>query len=174
MRLLALVLLLSVASPVQLDYSRKLAWNLPDDVRKRLDQVKFFDYYQLSDEVNPFYLRGDLDGDGKPDYAILVMAKNTNRRFIVICRTGSKDIEILTGRDKSAIFDATRPVPSKENFNWIDAWQIAPRQDLEKNELNEETPPPMKGEGILAEKTESASVIIYWTGKTYHWYQAAD
>lgn len=174
MKLLALVLLFFVPGPLQLDYSHKMAWSFPDEVRERLDHVKFFDYYQLSDKINPFYLRGDLDGDGKPDYAILVVAKNTNGRFVVICRTGSKDIEIMTDRDKSTVFDPMRPVSSKANFNWMDAWQIAQRQDLEKNGLNEETPPPMKGEGILAEKTESASVIIYWTGKTYHWYQVGD
>ena len=174
MRLLMLVLLLSFPALSQLDYSRKVAWNLPDDAQKRLDEVKFFDYYQLSDGVNPFYVRGDLDGDGKPDYAILVTSKKTDNRFIVICRTGSKKIEILTDRNKSIIFDAARPAPTDPNFNWMDAWQITPRRDLDENELNEKTPPPMRGEGILAEKTESASVIIYWTGKGYHWYQMGD
>jgi len=168
------MLLFSIPRSLQLDYSHKVAWNLPDDVRKKLDKAKFFDHYELSEGVNPFYLRGDLDGDGKPDYAILVSAKKTNNRFIVICRTGSKNIDILTNRNKRIIFDATRLAPSNMNFNWMDAWQITPRQDLDENELNEKTAPPMSGEGILAEKTESASVIIYWTGKGYHWYQMGD
>ena len=65
MRVLALMLLFSIPRSMQLDYSHKVAWNLPDDVRKKLDKAKFFDHYELSEEVNPFYLRGDLDGGGQ-------------------------------------------------------------------------------------------------------------
>jgi hypothetical protein len=56
----------------------------------------------------------------------------------------------------------------------MDAWHVIERQKLDANELNEEAPPPMKGEGIVAEKTASASVIIYRTGKGFHWYQVGD
>jgi|SRR5215472_5187975 len=165
---------LTLLVPKQLDYSRKLDWSLPDEVRHRLTKSKFFDYYKLSDEVNPFYLRGDLDGDGKPDYAILVTTKDSSKRFVLICRTGTENLEILTGRDASAIFDPKQSITSKENFNWMDAWQIAERQELDANELNQGTPVPMRGEGIIAEKTEAATVLIYWTGKDYRWYQVAD
>jgi hypothetical protein len=158
----------------QLDYSRKIDWNLPDEVRHRLDKSKLFDYYKLSDEVNPFYLRGDLDGDGKPDYAILVTAKGSDKRFVLISRSGTKNLEILAGRDTSTVFDPEHLVSFKENFNWMDAWQITERQELDTNELNERTPSPMKGEGVIAERTEAATVLIYWTGKRYHWYQVAD
>ncbi len=169
-----LLIVVTLFGPGQLDYRRRLDWNLPDEVRHRLEQAKFFDYYKLSDEVNPFYLRGDFDGDGKPDYAILVTTKDSNKRFVLICRMGTKDLEILTGRNTSAVFNPKQSISLKESFNWMDAWQIADRQQLDANELNEGTPLPMKGEGILAEKTEAATVLIYWTGKGFHWYQIAD
>jgi hypothetical protein len=173
LRMFLCALLLFTSSP-QLDYSRKVDWNLPQDVRKRLEAAKFFDYYSLSDAVNPFYLRGDFDGDGKADYAILVTARKDQKRFIAICRSGTKDIEIISDRDVSSVFDPKKPISTKDDLEWMDAWQITDKQTLEAGELSEGTPPAMKGEGILAEKTESASVIIYWTGKRYHWYQAGD
>lgn len=139
-----------------------------------MEASHFLEHYTLSDAINPFYLRGDFDGDGKIDYAILVTAKNTNKRYVVVCRSGTKNLEMLAGRGATTVFDPAQPSSSKDNFNWMDAWQVAERLQLESNELNEEKPLPMKGEGILAEKTESASVLIYWTGKDYHWYQIAD
>ena len=169
-----LLLLLTLSGLGQLDYGRKVAWNLPDEARKRLEKVKFFDYYELSDAVNPFYLRADFDGDGKPDYAILVVGKNTDNRVIAICRSGSPNVEILTDMEKSVVFDPKRPAGSVANFNWMDAWQIVRRRKLGASELNEKTPPPMVGEGILVEKTESASAIIYWTGTRYYRYQTSD
>lgn len=174
MKRLVLLFAFTMLGPTQLDYSRKIDWNLPGEVRHRLEKVKFFDHYALSESVNPFYLRGDLDGDGKADYAILVTPRNSDKRFVLICRTGTKNLEILTGRNATAVFDSNESVSSKKNFNWMDAWQITERQKLEANELNEEPPLPMKGEGIIAEKTESGSVVIYWTGKGYRWYQAAE
>jgi hypothetical protein len=171
---IALWTLALFASVAQLDYSRKVDWNLPQDVTKRLQAAKFFDYYSLSDAVNPFYLRGDFDGDGKADYAILVTTKKDKKRFIAVCRSGTKAIEIISDRNVSSVFDPRKPISTKDDFEWMDAWQITDKQTLEAGELSEGTPPPMKGEGILAEKTESASVIIYWTGKGYHWYQTGD
>jgi len=56
----------------------------------------------------------------------------------------------------------------------MDAWQIAKQQELDANELNQGALLPMKGEGIIAEKTEAATVLIYWIGKDYRWYQVAD
>jgi len=169
-----LFLVLTLFGPAQLDFSRNVDWNLPDEARHRLRASKFFDFYKLSEEVNPFYLRGDFDGDGKPDYAILVAAIGTRKRYILVCRSGTTNLEILTGLNTSVVFDPQKTVSSKEDFNWMDAWQVTERRELESNELNETRPLPMRGEGIVAEKTEAASVIIYWTGKGYYWYQAGD
>jgi len=99
--------------------------------------------------MNPFFLRGDLDGDGKSDYAILVTTKDSNKRFVLICRTGTKNLEILTRRNPSASFDPKQSITSKENFNWMDAWQIAERQELDANELNQGAPLPMRGRRLL-------------------------
>ena len=43
--------------------------------------------FEIDYRLNPFYLRGDLDGDKKPDDAVLV--KKGPNRGIVICRSAS-------------------------------------------------------------------------------------
>ena len=112
-----MLIVLAALGPTQLNYSRKVDWNLPNEVSHRLEKSKFFDDYELSDKVNPFYLRGDLDRDGRPDYAVLVTAKGSDKRFVLICRSGTKNLEILTGRNTSTIFDPDHPLSSRENFN---------------------------------------------------------
>lgn len=108
------------------------------------------------------------------DRVMKTSSKDTGKRYVVICRSGNNNLEIQVGWNKSTIFDPEQPTASKDNFNWMDAWQVTDKLKLETNELNEKPPLPMKGEGMLAEKTESGSVLIYWTGKGYHWYQIAD
>jgi hypothetical protein len=59
------------------------------------------------------------------------------------------------------------------DFNWMDAWQIYPKGPVEKG-VGEGNPPVLKGDAILAIKTESANGLIYWTGAAYRWYQQGD
>jgi hypothetical protein len=42
--------------------------------------------------VNPFYLRGDFTGDGKPDIAILVKNKQSGKVGIAICHGGRNEV----------------------------------------------------------------------------------
>jgi len=53
-------------------------WNIPRPVWERLDKEKLLSTYEISTKLNPFYLRGDFDGDGKPDYAVLIESSHQN------------------------------------------------------------------------------------------------
>jgi hypothetical protein len=52
-------------------------WNIPRPVWERLDKEKLLSTYEISTKLNPFYLRGDFDGDRKPDYAVLIANRAT-------------------------------------------------------------------------------------------------
>ena len=43
-----------------------------------------FEKYKLSDHLNLFYLRCDFDGDGKPDYSILMIDKMSKKTALAI------------------------------------------------------------------------------------------
>ena len=45
-------------------------------------------------KTNPYYLRGDFDGDGEPDYAVAIRGKKTMRNGVLIC-TARKQVFVL-------------------------------------------------------------------------------
>jgi hypothetical protein len=59
------------------------AWVVQLFSAKKLDGQSDFAF-----ALNPFYLRGDFNGDGKPDVAILVKNKTPGKLGIAICHNG--------------------------------------------------------------------------------------
>jgi hypothetical protein len=47
----------------------------------------------------------------------------------------------------------------------MDAWRVADRDRL---------PAASKGDGLVVEKAEAASALIWWDGKRYRWSQQGD
>src|SRR3954452_5944027 len=84
-----LIAMVSGARPMQ---SEALLFGVPPEIRKCLKPVE--PQYQLSDRSNPFYLRGDFDGDGRPDYAVLI-TNSKDERGIAVCRAAAAKPEIL-------------------------------------------------------------------------------
>jgi hypothetical protein len=70
-------------------------WNLPLAVSRRFQAESFLAKYDVSNKLNPFYLRGDFDGDGFPDYAVLVVNRTTKAVGIAMVRSRAKHIEVL-------------------------------------------------------------------------------
>ncbi|MCU1297430.1 MAG: hypothetical protein JWO91_1708 [Acidobacteriaceae bacterium] len=60
-------------------------------------------------ELNPFYLTGDFDGDGKLDFAVQVIRWNS--KGILICLSKQKN-PILVGAKSSVLWPATQPCDS--------------------------------------------------------------
>src|SRR5690606_4874337 len=58
--------------------------NLPDNLYHFYNQDKIRTTYKINRDLNPFYLRGDFDGDGKIDYALAVIESKTNKKGILI------------------------------------------------------------------------------------------
>ncbi|MCX8490762.1 MAG: hypothetical protein ORN54_06810, partial [Cyclobacteriaceae bacterium] len=47
--------------------------NLPDNLYDFYNQEKIRTTYKINRDINPFYLRGDFNGDKKIDYALAVI-----------------------------------------------------------------------------------------------------
>lgn len=139
--------------------------NLPDEVSALYNQNKIKSIYSIRTDLNPFYLRGDFDGDKKQDYALSIIDRVTNKKGILIFHTGTKAYFII---------GAGQPLKNgTDDYNWMDAWTVYVDKHVEIG-VGETTKITLKGEAILAIKLESSSGLIYWTGEEYQWYQQGD
>jgi hypothetical protein len=174
-RELLVALVLTSASFAQLNYERPVDWNLPASARTRLQAAHIFEKYRLSDRINPFYLRGDLDGDGTADYAIVLVENKSKKTEIAVCLSTKKGVEILGANGVSIRVGSKSDGYDLEDFDWMDAWQVHRKMTLTPSDFNAaSTITRMSGEGLMVEKTESASAVIYWDGVKFRWYQLSD
>ena len=113
--------------------------------------------------MNPFYLRGDFNGDGKPDIAVLVGNKRSSKFGIAICHGGKNEVFLVgAGTDFGN---------GGDDFSWIDVWQVYPKPPAAASARAQAK---LTGEGVLVEKSESGGGLIYWDGKSYKWQQHGD
>ena len=175
MRILLVLVSLSLHVFGQLAYDRPVDWNLPDPAQKCMEASHIFDRFSLSDRVNPFYLRGDFDGDGQQDYAVLVTDQKSKKSAMVICLSSHKSADVLGKSGRMIRVGTKSDGYDLEDFDWMDAWQVHPRIAPIPSELNDaSTVGKMVGEGIRVERTEAASALVYWDGTNFRWYQLSD
>ncbi|NMC43808.1 MAG: hypothetical protein GYA46_07805 [candidate division Zixibacteria bacterium] len=139
--------------------------SIPPVVRVALQQLKPDSAYVCSFHVNPFYLRGDFDGDSIADYAVLIKNTINGKIGLAVVSGQSNRVEVLGA--------GTLGKAGGDDFHWMDAWYVYPRGKVEHG-ATELPPPELKADALMVEKLESASGIIYWTGEKYEWYQQGD
>jgi hypothetical protein len=142
--------------------------NLPDDILMEFATGSFAQAYLVDARINPFYLRGDFDGDGKADYAILIAAKKDGAKGIGIWLSSQKRVYVI-GAGHTFKFT----VGQSADLKLLNTWQVYGKKSVEQG-VGGEAPPKLIGEAILAGKRESASGLIYWNGKQFAWYQQGD
>ncbi|MSP38636.1 MAG: hypothetical protein EXR70_09120 [Deltaproteobacteria bacterium] len=153
----------TVVSAAEID-SVTLA-SLPDEIRQAFEKSAQAKRYQLSAHINPFYLHGDFDGDGRADTALLIKEKSSSKNGMAIYHGKSHRFSIVgAGEDWGN---------GSDDFPGMDAWQVYQRGPVSKG-ADGKPPPKLRGDALLVIKTESASALIYWNGKRYAWYQQGD
>lgn len=138
--------------------------NVPRWVRELFAAKKLDEKYEFSFRLNPFYLRGDFNGDKIPDVAIIVKEKKSGKFGIAIVHGGNHQVFVI---------GAGRKIRNGDDFDWMNIWGIYPNGGVRRG-AGEGKPPMLRGEALLVEKAESASALIYWDGKEYRWYQQGD
>jgi hypothetical protein len=139
--------------------------NVPSEVNEAFKITKADSTYIIIFDINPFYLRGDFNGDNIHDYAVLIMNRVGSEIGIAIIHGGSKKMYILGAGEKFG--------NGGRDFQWMNAWHIYPKGKVYQG-ASEDAPPVLKGEALIVSCLESASGLIYWTGKEYKWYQQGD
>lgn len=139
--------------------------DVPDTVKKALTNGSAGKKYDLFFRINPPYLEGDFNGDGRMDTAVLVKAHANGKLGIAI-------VHGTTG--KVTILGAGIGIGNGgDDFEWMDSWRVYSKARAAHG-LSEIGVPHLRGDALLVEKTEAASALIYWNGKRYVWSQHGD
>ena len=139
--------------------------NVPQWVREAFSEQQLDSKYAFSTRINPFYLRGDFDGDGDPDVAIFVYEKTSQKVGIAIVHHGTRKIHIVGA--------GTRLGNVRDDFTWLDIWHVFPNGPVSQG-VDQGPPPELLAEAIYIEKSESFSAILYWSGQEYQLYGQGD
>jgi len=122
----------------------------------------------LNVETNPYYLRGDYDGDGRPDYAVAIRGRNTKRNGVLVCTGNGRTF--LLGADQRT----TQPFSDMPNDNFFAPnWAVYSKEETRAlrqwKGITAALPPRLvRGESI-AMIWEDGISIIYWDGHAYRW-----
>jgi len=163
-----ILLLLAAAASAAGNSESDLTYNVPREIQ-RCTEGALASKYPIETTVNPFYLRGDFDGDGKLDYVVRVVSTENKKHGLIVCWGG-------TGRHPVIVAAGTR-LRRADNSGFDDlpmiGWSVYGKRPIEEG-VGEGPPPPLIGEAVYVDASESASGILYWTGKTFRWYQQGD
>jgi hypothetical protein len=138
--------------------------NIPPELTERGAAAHVWDDHVIDHSINPFYLRGDFDGDDRPDYVVSVLPEDVppgppNPRLVVL-----RGIE----GDRAAIWldDAEGlSLPAR------DGWYVHAERTKVPTSFDGTKPPRLVGDAFVMMKAESSSALIYWTGTRFasHW-----
>lgn len=137
--------------------------DMPDTARKVLTNGSAGKNYDFSFRINPPYLEGDFNGDGKMDVAVLVKERSTGKVGVAIVSGTTSKVTILGA--------GTSIGNGGDDFEWMDSWQVYSKT---RAAVSETSVPHFRGDALLVEKSEAASALIYWNGKRYVWSQQGD
>src|SRR6266516_3478785 len=138
---------------------------IPQAVARAITNGSLSKQYDLSFRMNPFYLRGDFNGDGNTDVAFLVQHRSTRKIGIAIVH-GATDKVIILG---AGVVIGN----GGDDFEWMDCWRVLSK-DSAAREGGKTNAPDFRGDALFVEKSEAASALIYWNGKRYVWSQQGD
>src|SRR5256885_5598135 len=130
--------------------------NVPPWALKALG-AQFQAQYEWYDRVNPFYQRGDFDGDGRADVAILIRHKGTRKVGIAFVHQATGAVHIVGA--------GTLLGNGGDDFAWLGAWRLEEGPALTRI-------PGLHGEVLYVEKPESAGGAHLLGGQTrprVHW-----
>lgn len=146
-----------------------ILFNIPRQLTSAVDNPSFKSEFDVGSWINPFYLRGDFDGDGAPDYAVLVTHRSDGKKGIAIwlsSNPGPKPRVIGAGRKSLAS-------SGHDDWDFFDAWHVYGKRPVGRG-VGEGRPPKLRGEALLIESSEASSGLLYWDGKQFRWYQQGD
>ena len=141
--------------------------NIPRWVRSEFAAQQFNQRYEITYQLYPSSLKGDFNGDGKTDVAILVSEKATGKLGIAIIH--GKQAQAF--KNRIVILGAGKPLGTAgDDFKWMSLWSIL--KDKKLLSQNERLHlPQLHGSAIRAQKRDDGPGLIFWGGNKYEWAQ---
>lgn len=137
---------------------------LPVWATQQLDSLARREPIEVNARLNPFVLRGDFDGDGKGDLAVLIRNKDSKKEGIVfLFRQKSAPLIVGAGHALSN---------GGDDFAWLEVWQVEDKGSLQHS--YHEKSIKLKTDGIVVAREGSASALIYIKGGKAVWQQQGD
>ncbi|GGC64686.1 hypothetical protein [Undibacterium terreum] len=137
---------------------------LPDWATKQLDSLSKQESVELNARINPFVWRGDFDGSGKGDLAVLVKDSKTGKEGIAF---------LFHGKTKPVIVGAGHAIGNGgDDFSWLELWYVEDKGTLQHSYHAKSV--KLKGDGIIVAKEGSASALIYLKAGKASWQQQGD
>jgi hypothetical protein len=137
------------------DWTRK---NLPLWAWGVVAAESFTSEYELSTILNPYFRRGDWDGDGRPDLAILIRQRSSGKTGIALVQRANQIPQVV---------GAGTPFGNGgDDFKWMLVWRVEPAARVR--------PDWTFGSDVICLEKGEIGGCIYWDGTAYQWYQAGD
>lgn len=140
--------------------------NLPAWACESAFQRSLHEKYAVSTEINPFYLSGDFNADGRIDVAVWITNTQTKQKGIVILHQGNVMLVVIGAG--TALFERG------EDYFWVDLWSVIPKGDVLESIWEDGRKVELRGEALELVKSESSSHAIYWDGNQYNEYWLSD
>jgi hypothetical protein len=116
--------------------------------------------YRIDSRVNPYYLRGDFDGDAKADFAVMIIGPKSKSSGLAICQGNGR--QFVLGAGSQPAFSLKKD----DNFLSSD-WEVLPLAEFRNQVYDKKAAASARGEVILL-SWEDGSSYIYWDGIAYH------
>jgi hypothetical protein len=139
----------------------------PDQIANCL-KLRVASTVDLNMQTNPYYLRGDFDGDGKVDYAVAVRGRITKRNGVLVC----------AGNGKAFVLGADQPLRPpfsdmpRDNF-FAPNWSIYSKAEINALGKFAGGGVPVVPRNILGESIamiwEDGIALIFWDGRAFKW-----
>lgn len=124
--------------------------------------------------VENYHLIGDFNGDGKSDFASVIIDQSNGKKGVLIIHNSNNQ--------EKFIFGAGKKIDNMTDLNWIEIFKTIPKGKLVAPELVDKKTGDLLGpdknqmfkligDGIYMSVTEThGGGIIFWNGKKYKWF----
>lgn len=120
----------------------------------------------LSPHLYPVSMHLDFDGDGSFDVAAPVVREADGKRGLAICRAGTwMDVIGIDGTRYGELDPAY--------FDSMDGWTAMPEGPVSQG-ASGGSPPTLVGDALTLFKSDSSSVLLYWSGDGWAAYWQGD
>ena len=110
--------------------------------------------YTLTDQVNPFYLWGNYDNDGKRDYVILLQERTTG---------GQKGLLILSSKVETFVLYDSLKIDHHSLDGWINCHWVDCGKGLFR-QLPSSAGRPMAGADSILLHFGGPDLVVFWDG----------